>query len=175
MRSSSEQLSVIIITLSYRVATGERQDLGGDAVAEAVSAAGMNPVRRLVIADDYDQLVAHLKTLADEHAADIILTTGGTGLSATDITPEATLAVIDRRLHGLELMMMQAGLEKTPHAALSRAVAGTRRDVLIINLPGNPRGAVENLSAILDVLPHAVHVLQAEQVRDEDHKHPRNP
>ncbi len=172
MRLSSQPLNVIIITLSRRVSLGERADAGGDAVAEAVQSAGMHIRERIVIADDYETLVATLQQISSSAEADIVLTTGGTGLSETDITPEATLAVISKRVQGLEFLMLQAGLQKTPHAALSRAVVGACGKTLIVNLPGNPRGAVENLSAILSILPHAVHVLQAEQVRDEDHSHP---
>ncbi len=167
---SQQPLRVAVITLSMRVAQGQREDLGGDAVASRMQQAGMQITERHVIADDREALQARLRALCDEQRVDVIVTTGGTGITEFDVTPEATLAVIEKRLPGMEWAMMQAGLQKTPHAMLSRAVAGTRRKTLIINLPGSPKGAVENLEAILPAIPHAVQLLREKQVRDRDHQ-----
>ncbi|MDQ7053064.1 MAG: MogA/MoaB family molybdenum cofactor biosynthesis protein [candidate division KSB1 bacterium] len=167
---SQQPLRVAVITLSMRVAQGQREDLGGDAVASRMQQAGMQIAERHVIADDRDALQARLQALCDEHRVDVIVTTGGTGVTEFDVTPEATQAVIEKRLPGMEWAMMQAGLQKTPHAMLSRAVAGTRGKTLIINLPGNPKGAVENLEAILPAIPHAVQLLSEKQVSDRDHQ-----
>ena len=167
---SQQPLRVAVITLSMRVAEGQREDLGGDAVAGRMQQAGMQIAERHVIADDRQALQRLLQTLCDELRVDVIVTTGGTGISEFDVTPEATLAVIEKRLPGMEWAMMRAGLQKTPHAMLSRAVAGTRRKTLIINLPGSPKGAVENLEAILPAIPHAVQLLREKQVSDRDHQ-----
>ncbi len=165
-------LRVAIITLSTRVAKGERKDLGGDAVANSVQKSGMSICDRKVIADKKQELTDYLSEVCRLQKADIILTTGGTGLSKSDVTPEATIQIIEKRLAGLEFAMFQFGLKQTPYAALSRAIAGTCKNTVIVNLPGNPRGATENLSAIIDVLPHAVKVLQSEQVADKEHTPP---
>jgi len=167
---SDRPLRVAVITLSVRVARGIRTDAGGDAVARRLQDAGMQVTVRKVIADDRLALQQELTDLCDQDRADVVITTGGTGITALDVTPEATLAVIEKRLPGMEWAMMQAGLKKTPHAMLSRAVAGTRRQTLILNLPGSPKGAVENLEAVLPAIPHAVQLLREEQVRDEDHQ-----
>ncbi len=166
---ASAPIRVAIITLSRRVAKGLRADAGGDAVARCVTEAGMQVVERRVIADDAVLLDWELRRLSDAPDVDVILTTGGTGLSEDDIAPETTLAVLEKRLTGMEWAMFQAGLKKTPHAMLSRGVAGARNKTLIINLPGNPKGAVENLEAVIMTIPHAVQVLKNKQVKDEDH------
>ena len=113
---------------------------------------------RRVVPDDLDRIREALEELARNH--DLVVTTGGTGLAARDVTPEATLAVIERRLPGIEEAMRAAGREKTPLAVLSRAVAGTRAGCLILNLPGSPGGIADGLGAVLASLPHAVQVLR---------------
>ncbi|MFQ5630901.1 MAG: molybdenum cofactor biosynthesis protein B [bacterium] len=168
---SLPQLRIAIITLSMRVSKGERQDAGGDALAARLQKEKMHIVDRIVLPDDKAALIQKLKNISDNESADLVLTTGGTGMSPTDVTPEATLAVLEKRLTGFEVAMLQQGLQQTPHAMLSRAVAGTRARTIIINLPGNPKGAVENLEAIIHTLPHAVRVLQAKQVEDQEHRY----
>ncbi|RMD98563.1 MAG: MogA/MoaB family molybdenum cofactor biosynthesis protein [Calditrichaeota bacterium] len=166
-------MRVAILTLSRRVARGIREDVGGDAVAQRVRREGMEVVERRVIGDDDKILAWHLVRLSDHPKVDLILTTGGTGLSVHDVTPEATLSVLEKRLSAMEWVMFQAGLQKTPHAMLSRAVAGSRNKTLIINLPGSPKGAIENLEAVLPAIPHAIRVLQAQQVQDDEHRAPQ--
>lgn len=161
-----------VITMSHRVAKGERTDRGGDAVATLLQENGYCIAERHVIGDDRDKLIHILRRLADRTRIDLVVTTGGTGLSEFDVTPEATLAVIDRRLPGMEFAVFQAAVRKTPHAMLSRAVIGTRKKTLIINLPGSPGGAVENLQVLLPVLPHAIDLLQKKQVADAEHHFP---
>lgn len=171
---AASKIRVVIITLSMRVSKGERSDLGGDALTSRIQKAEMQLAERLVLPDEKKTLTAHLERICDQGLADVILTTGGTGLSPTDITPETTLAVLEKRLPGFETAMHLAGMQKTPYAILSRAVAGTRGKTIVVNLPGNPKGALENLEAIVQTLPHAVRVLQAEQVSDQEHRAPVN-
>jgi molybdenum cofactor synthesis domain-containing protein len=115
-----------------------------------------------VIADEASEIVQILKSWSDVEGLDLILTTGGTGLSPRDVTPEATRQVIDREVPGMAEAMRQASLVKTPHAMLSRAVVGIRRSTLILNLPGSPRGVRENLEVVLPVLPHALAKLKGD-------------
>lgn len=163
-----------IITLSQRVAAGERQDIGGDALEKLLHTHSFDVVSRDVIPDDQTALSQRIQEICDRDQADLLCTTGGTGLSATDVTPEVTSAIIEKRLQGVEWLMLQRGLEKTPYAVLSRGIAGTRNRTLIINLPGNPNGAVENLEAVLPILPHALRVLRERQVADGEHQPPQH-
>ncbi len=164
-------IKTAILTISTRGARGEReQDLSGEAVKKIISKLDCEIIEYKVIRDDKAQIVWHLKRLAEAVKADLVLTTGGTGLSPTDVTPDATLEVIDRRIPGLEEAMRTTGFTKTPYALLSRAVTGSYEKTLIINLPGSPTGVEENLSVIVDVLPHAVKVLRGVQVDDTEHK-----
>jgi molybdopterin adenylyltransferase len=162
-------LRIGILTVSDRSAQGARPDTSGPALAELITAQGWTVGRTAVLADE---LAAIQKTLADwtdTGELDIILTTGGTGFAGRDVTPEATLAVIDRQAPGLAEAMRQDSLKVTPHAMLSRAVAGIRGKVLIINLPGSPKGAVENLRVVIPVLPHAVELLQNDPDAEKHH------
>jgi molybdopterin adenylyltransferase len=153
------EIHIAILTVSDRSARGERPDASGPALAELVAAQGWMVERTGVVPDDLDNLRATLSAWADGGGVDVILTTGGTGLALRDVTPEATRMVIEREVPGLAEAMRCESLKVTPHAMLSRAVAGVRGKVLIINLPGSPRAAVENLQVILPVLPHAVELL----------------
>jgi molybdopterin adenylyltransferase len=156
-----------ILTVSDRSARGERPDLSGPALVELITARGWKVERTAILTDDLPVLRETLSAWADGGELDVVLTTGGTGFSPRDVTPEATQAVIEREAPGLAEAMRCESLRVTPHAMLSRAVAGIRGDVLIINLPGSPRAALENLQVLLPVLPHAVELLhdspQAEQ------------
>lgn len=163
------QIRIAILTISDRSSRGERPDASGPALAEIVAAQGWQITRRELIPDDYAIIRETLASWADAGSCDIILTTGGTGFSPRDITPEATAAVIERPAPGLAEAMRAASLQVTPHAMLSRATAGIRGRVLIVNLPGSPKAARENLQTVLPVLPHAVELLREEPSAEAGH------
>lgn len=157
-------LQVAILTISDRAAAGTYEDKSGPVLDEMVRRAlSAEVVAREIVPDERAQIAARLRTWVDEMTLDVILTTGGTGFAPRDVTPEATLDVIERPTPGLTEAMRAASREVTPYAMLSRAVAGIRGQTLIINLPGSPKAAVENLRVVLGVLPHAIALL-----RDED-------
>jgi molybdopterin adenylyltransferase len=158
-----------ILTASDRSARGERPDLSGPALEELVRAHGWSIVRQTILPDDLKILRETLVAWADRGDLDIILITGGTGFAPRDITPEATRAVIDREAPGLAEAMRQESLKVTPHAMLSRGVTGMRGKVLIIDLPGSPKAAVENLNVVLPVLAHAVELLRDEPDAEKHH------
>lgn len=152
-------MRVSILTISDSVAGGKAEDRSGPAVIARCRELGWRIVSSAVRADDRAAIEAFLKEAADSNDADVILTTGGTGLGPRDVTPEATVAVVDRLIPGFPEHMRAAGAEKTRRALLSRATAGLRGKTMIVNLPGSPRGAVESLDAIADLLPHAVSII----------------
>ena len=158
-----------ILTLSDRSASGERADASGPALAELIHAQNWSVAKQAILPDDESAIRATLIEWADSGEVDVILTTGGTGFAPRDITPEATRAVIEREAPGLAETMRAESLKKTPHAMLSRAVAGIRGRTLIVNLPGSPKGAVENLQTILPVLPHAVQLLTDDPGSEASH------
>lgn len=161
---------VAVITLSDRSAAGEREDLSGSVIVEMATELGMNIVEKKILPDDHELLRAALIDFVDKKKVELIITTGGTGLGPRDVTPEATLAVIDRRIPGIEEAMRRAGSENTPYAMLSRGVCGMRGKTIIINLPGSPKGVRESLNAILPVLRHAVELAQSPRVDDLTHQ-----
>lgn len=158
-----------ILTLSDRSARGERADTSGPALAALIQAEGWSVVKQSLLPDEEAAIREILMSWADGGEMDIILTTGGTGFSPRDVTPEATRAIIERETPGLAEAMRAASLRITPHAMLSRIVTGIRRKTLIINLPGSPRGAVENLQVVVPVLPHAVQLLQEDPHSESTH------
>ncbi len=147
---------VAILTVSDKGSRGEREYLSGRAVEEAVLEKGLSVVARDIVPDELDEIASALERYSDELGVDLVLTTGGTGLSPRDLTPEATRRVIEREAPGFAEAMRAASLQVTPHAMLSRAVAGIRSSTLIVNLPGSPRAARENLEVILPALPHGL-------------------
>lgn len=152
-------MRVAILTISDSVSRGTSEDRSGPALVERCKALGWEVVSHQVSADDCQWIEGFVKTVADSRAADLILTTGGTGLGPRDVTPEATMAVADRLIPGFAEQMRAEGMKKTPRAIMSRAVAGIRGTSIILNLPGSPKGAVESLDAVASLLPHAVEVL----------------
>jgi molybdopterin adenylyltransferase len=158
-----------ILTLSDRSSRGERADSSGPALANLIQAHGWSVVRQSLLPDEESAIREMLISWADSGEMDVILTTGGTGFSPHDVTPEATRAVMEREAPGLAEAMRAASLKVTPHAMLSRVVTGIRGKTLIINLPGSPKGAVENLQVILPVLPHAVQLLREDPSSEATH------
>lgn len=149
--------AAVVLTISDRCFRGEQVDLSGPAVRELLEIAGATVVRVDVVPDEVESIVAALRRHAETAA--LIATTGGTGLAARDVTPEATKLVCDRLIDGMAERMRAEGLKHTPMAALSRAVCGALGATLIVNLPGSPSGATSSLSAILPLLPHALDLL----------------
>lgn len=158
-----------ILTLSDRSSRGERADSSGPALANLIQAESWSVVKQSLLPDDESAIREMLISWADGGEMDVILTTGGTGFSPRDVTPEATRAVIERHAPGLAEAMRAASLKVTPHAMLSRIVTGIRKKTLIINLPGSPKGAVENLQVIAPVLPHAVQLLREDPASESTH------
>lgn len=163
-----------ILTVSDRSARGERPDLSGPAIEEVIVDQGWIVDRIEIIADELSDVVQVLAAWSDSGDLDIILTTGGTGFSPRDITPEALVEVIERDAPGLAEAMRAASLKITPHAMLSRAKAGIRGSTLIINLPGSPRAAIENLNVVLPVLEHAVELLSDDPGAEAGHSRNTN-
>jgi molybdenum cofactor synthesis domain-containing protein len=151
-----------ILTASDRSARGERADASGPALADLVCAQGWSVTKQAILPDDRSALAATMSAWADSRELDVILVTGGTGFAPRDVTPEATRDIIEREAAGLSEAMRAASLRITPHAMLSRLVAGIRGGTIIIDLPGSPKGAVENLQVVLPVLEHAVKLLHEE-------------
>lgn len=158
-----------ILTLSDRSSRGERADSSGPALASLIEAEGWLVVKQALLPDDTATIQERLISWSEDTEIDVILTTGGTGFSPRDVTPEATRAVIEREAPGLAEAMRAASLRVTPHAMLSRVVTGIRGKTLIVNLPGSPKGAVENLQVILPVIPHAVQLLHEDPASESTH------
>lgn len=158
-----------ILTLSDRSSRGERLDASGPALTRLIQAEGWSVVKQSILPDEESAIQHILSEWSDGDEMDVILTTGGTGFSPRDVTPEATRSVIDREAPGLAEAMRVASLKITPHAMLSRVVAGIRGRTLIVNLPGSPKGAVENLQVILPVLNHAVQLLREDPNSEASH------
>lgn len=164
-------IRVLVITVSDSSAQGTREDRSGPAVSARATELGWNVMGRHVVPDDPGAISSLLMNAADDHIADVVLTTGGTGVALRDVTPEATRAVLEREVPGLPEVMRHEGRKKTHLAPLSRAVAGTRKQTLIVNLPGSPKGAVESLDAIANLIPHIADLLAG---RTEHDAAPRN-
>lgn len=149
-----------ILTVSDRCARGEAEDRSGPALRQALTAQQVEVIASAVVPDDEAAIKSHLVEMSDQFGADVVFTTGGTGLGPRDVTPEATEAVIERRAPGIAEAIRAGSLEKTPTAMLSRGTAGLRGRTLVVNLPGNPRGAVECLEIVWPVLEHAMEMIR---------------
>src|ERR1044071_956823 len=147
-------IDAAVLTISDSVTSGTRADRSGPAVRERLEQLGWRVAVVEAIPDEALEISRRLATLADGGQVAAIFTTGGTGIAPRDVTPEATRAILDREIPGFGELMRARGREKTPMAVLSRSLAGTRGRVLIVNLPGSPRGAVESLDAIVELVPH---------------------
>ena len=150
-----------VLTLSDSISRGEHADSSGDVIVEMLTALAAEVIARDVLPDDADRISAALRAYADEGRADLVVTTGGSGVAPRDVTPEATLRVVDRLVPGIAEAARVRTLAQTPLAMLSRGVAGIRARTLIINLPGSPKAVREWLEVITPVLPHAMELLQA--------------
>ena len=162
-------LHIGILTVSDRSARGQRADASGPSLAEAVRAQGWIVEQMDIVPDEREIIEKTLRKWSDAGKANVILTTGGTGFSPRDVTPEATQAVIERQAPGLAEAMRQSSLIVTPYAMLSRAIAGIRKRTLIVNLPGSPKAALENFQVILPVLSHAAQLLDEDPQAEADH------
>ncbi len=160
------KIKAVVITVSDRCARGEQEDVSGETLVELLREAGAEVVARLVLSDDLEPLIEALRLQADREDVNLVVTTGGTGLSPRDHTPEATRAVVEREVPGLAEAMRAGTLRQTPTAMLSRAVCGTRGTTLVVNLPGSPKGVRECFAVLRPVLAHAVGLL-AGKAHDE--------
>jgi molybdenum cofactor synthesis domain-containing protein len=157
-----EAIRVAILTISDRASAGVYEDKSGPALVEAVGRMlDAEVTETAIVPDERSEISDRLRSWADAGGVDLILTTGGTGFAPRDVTPEATRDVMDREAPGLAEAMRTASRQVTPYALLSRAVCGMRSTTLIVNLPGSPKGATENLRAIVEVLPHAIALLRS--------------
>ncbi len=162
-------LRIGILTVSDRSARGERPDASGPALAKAVEEQGWQVPLQGIVPDDLAVLRETMINWVDRGEIDILLSTGGTGFAPRDVTPEATRSIIDREAPGLAEAMRSASAAKSKHAMLSRAIAGLRGKVLIINLPGSPKAAVENLQTVMPALEHAVQLLHEDPAAEAGH------
>ena len=155
-------IRVGVVTISDRGYRGEREDTSGEVIHKMVQGLGAEIAFSTVVPDEQEEIQKVLIQGADEMGLDLIVTTGGTGVSPRDVTPEATLEVIEREIPGFAEVMRMEGLKKTPHAMISRAVCGVRGRTLIVNLPGSPKAVQEGLEVIMPVLPHAIAKIQGD-------------
>jgi len=159
---SEKHFSFVVITISDKGSEGKRVDTTGPTISKMLEEKGFEEKDVVIIPDIMDVIKEKLVSYADNSRVDLIVTNGGTGVSPTDVTPEATREVIDKEIPGMAEAMRMESLKKTPHAMLSRAICGVRKTTLIVNLPGSPRGAKENLEVILPALPHAIEKIKGD-------------
>jgi len=155
-------IKVAIITVSDKGSRGQRKDLSGEAIRFVLEKIEAQVVGYKIVPDEIDSIQAAIIEAVDRIKADLVLTTGGTGLAVRDVTPEATMAVIDKLVPGISEIIRMESFKKTPKAILSRAIAGIRKKSLIINLPGSPKGVRESLDIVLEALPHGIDILKGE-------------
>ncbi len=161
-------LRAAVVTISDKGYAGIRQDASGPLLADLLRELGAEVVERTIVPDEREQIAQTLIRLADQAAVDLVITTGGTGLTPRDITPEATRTVIEREAPGLAEVLRFEGYRRTPLAVISRGIAGIRGGTLIINLPGNPKAVREGMETLAPILPHAIQMLRGE---DTEHHH----
>jgi molybdopterin adenylyltransferase len=166
----TEPIRCAILTISDRSSQGLREDLSGPALREHVSALGWSIKKMHILADDLSVIQTTLMEICDQDEIDLLLTTGGTGCAPRDVTPEATQSVIERATPGLAEVMRLESCKINPHAMLSRGVAGIRKNTLIVNLPGSPKAAVENLMVIEKTLPHAISLIRSDPMSESGHQ-----
>lgn len=169
MNTMIPPLRVGILTISDRSARGDRPDLSGPALAQAIVHHGWRVVQQGVVPDEFEQIKKTMTRWANSGTLDLLLTTGGTGFSRRDITPEVTLEVVEKLAPGLVEAARAAGFQRFPHAMLSRGMAGIRGTTLIVNLPGSPKGALEHLEVMAPALPHAIQLLRADPDAESSH------
>jgi len=155
-------IKVAIITVSDKGSRGQRKDLSGETIRFVLEKIEAQVVGYKIVPDEIDSIQAAIIEAVDRIKADLVLTTGGTGLAVRDVTPEATMAVIDKLVPGISEIIRLESFKKTPKAILSRAIAGIRKKSLIINLPGSPKGVRESLAIVLEALPHGIDILKGE-------------
>ncbi|MGQ9608444.1 MAG: molybdopterin adenylyltransferase [bacterium] len=160
---TKDKILSAILTISDRSFFGEREDSSGPIIHDVLQKINSEVIFHQIVPDEKDIIEQKLIELSDSIKVDLIITTGGTGLSPRDVTPEATLEIIDKRVPGLEEAMRAESMKITPHGMLSRAVAGVRGRTLIVNLPGSPKAVKENLSVILLAIPHAIDILKGKK------------
>ena len=162
---------IAVLTISDGVVAGTREDASGSAIDAWIREHGWTAATREAVADDADRIVAALLRCADRPDVDVVITTGGTGLTPRDVTPEATRAVIEREAPGIAERIREAGSAHTAYAALSRGIAGSRGNVLIVNLPGSTGGVRDGLHVLADLIPHAVQLLRGTDTDSHDPPH----
>ena len=162
MRKGADKINCAVITMSDKGAAGQREDTSGAALKELLETEGYTLKEYKIIRDEEDLIVETLIELVDSKRIDLIITTGGTGVSPRDVTPEAMQRVLEKEIPGMAEAMRAASFAKTPHAVISRALCGIRKQSLIINLPGSKKAALENIAVLLPALPHAVEKIKGE-------------
>ena len=167
-------IRIAIVTISDSAAAGTREDRSGPALQARAAELGWNVMKTQLVEDDLDRIATALRSLADHGSIDVILTTGGTGIAARDITPEAVREIANREIPGFGELMRSQGLKSTKFAPLSRGGAATRGTTLIVTLPGSPRGAVDSLDAVVDLIPHTVDLLHGRTEHSKPASQPRH-
>jgi molybdenum cofactor synthesis domain-containing protein len=163
-------LRCAVLTISDRSSAGERPDVSGPALIEQIKQLGWQVIAKKIVPDNIELIQNALREVANTGSIDVLFTTGGTGCAPRDVTPEATLAVIEKNIPGLAEAMRMESLKLNPHAMLSRGLAGIYHNTLIINLPGSPKGAVENFEIVAPVLAHAVALIQSDPDAESGHQ-----
>ena len=160
-------IQAAVLTVSDKGYAGKREDVSGPELAGLARQMGADVIRQCVVPDEREEIVRQLVSLSDQMEVDLVLTTGGTGVTPRDVTPEATRAVIEREIPGLAEVLRFEGYRQTPLAVISRGVAGTRGRTLIVNLPGNPKAVREGMETLTEILPHTIQMMRGEHTEHE--------